>query len=110
MWVTMFPQFLKNHRQPEGDALKVLIGVMFWVLRQMGEAPSVYRYGLERKEGYLPLQSQIEYHPLTKKGRPGVNVGLCRQVFQDSSSMHLSSQPWHKPELPPPSENQQVFA
>lgn len=85
MWVTMFPQFLKNHRQPEGDILKVLIGEMFWALRQMGEAPSGCPHGLERKEGYLSLQSHIEYYSLTKKGRPGVNVGLCRQVLQDSS-------------------------
>lgn len=50
-WLTLFFQSLKNHRQPEGDALKVLMGGKFWVLRQMGEAPSGCPPWLGKKGG-----------------------------------------------------------
>lgn len=44
----------QNHRQPEGDVLKVLMGGKFGAQRQVGEAPLESLHGLERKEGYSP--------------------------------------------------------
>lgn len=54
----------QNHRQPEEDALKVLVGGRFGAQGQVGEVPPAPEctYGLERKGDTLPLQSQIEYY------------------------------------------------